>query len=64
MTHSEEHLVIETPEAERFTPGDVAYAVPTHVCPTCALHRQAYVVVDGRVTEMWDIAARDRVLSV
>src|SRR5262249_51956923 len=64
VAHNEERLVIETPEADGFTPGDVAYAVPTHVCPTCALHRQACVVEDGRVTEMWDIAARDRVLSV
>jgi D-serine deaminase-like pyridoxal phosphate-dependent protein len=64
VAHNEEHLVVETPEADRFTPGDVAYAVPTHICPTCALHRQALVVEDGRVTETWDIAARDRLLSV
>jgi D-serine deaminase-like pyridoxal phosphate-dependent protein len=47
-----------------FAPGDVVYAVPAHVCPTVALHRQAYVVEDGRVTGQWDIAARDRVLRV
>jgi D-serine deaminase-like pyridoxal phosphate-dependent protein len=64
VAHNEEHLVIETPDADRFAPGDVAYAVPTHICPTCALHRQAVVVEDGRVTETWDIIARDRVLSV
>ena len=64
VLQNEEHLVVETPAAERFRPGDVAYAVPTHVCPTCALHRQAYVVDGGRVTGMWDIAARDRVLTI
>jgi D-serine deaminase-like pyridoxal phosphate-dependent protein len=64
VAHNEEHLVVETPEADRFTPGDVAYAVPTHICPTCALHRQALVVENGRVTETWDIVARDRLLSV
>jgi D-serine deaminase-like pyridoxal phosphate-dependent protein len=64
VMHNEEHLVIETPAAERFEPGDEVYAVPTHICPTCALHRQAYVVEDGRVTGQWDIVARDRVLSV
>ena len=39
-------------------------AIPTHVCPTCAMHRQAYVVEGGKVTGTWDIVARDRVLSV
>jgi hypothetical protein len=29
-----------------------------------ALHRQAYVVEGGRVTGTWDVAARDRVLTV
>jgi D-serine deaminase-like pyridoxal phosphate-dependent protein len=64
VLHNEEHLVIETPAAERFAPGDEVYAVPTHICPTCALHRQAYVVENGRVTETWDIVARDRMLTI
>lgn len=62
--HNEEHFIIETPAAERFVPGDVVYAMPTHVCPTCALHRSAYVVEGGRVTGTWEIASRDRILSV
>jgi D-serine deaminase-like pyridoxal phosphate-dependent protein len=64
VAHNEEHLVIETPAAERFSVGDTAWAVPTHICPTCALHRAAYVVEDGRVTGEWEIAARDRRLTV
>lgn len=64
VLQNEEHLVLETPDAERFAPGDVLYAVPTHVCPTVALHRQAYVVEDGQVTGAWDIVGRDRVLTV
>jgi D-serine deaminase-like pyridoxal phosphate-dependent protein len=64
VLQNEEHLVIETPAAERFQPGDVAYAIPTHICPTCALHSSAYVVEDGRVTGQWQIAARDRVLTI
>jgi D-serine deaminase-like pyridoxal phosphate-dependent protein len=64
VLQNEEHFVIETPSAGHFRPGDEALAVPTHVCPTVALHRQAYVVEGGRVTGTWDIAARDRVLSV
>jgi D-serine deaminase-like pyridoxal phosphate-dependent protein len=62
--HNEEHFVIECAEASRYVPGDVAYALPTHICPTSALHRQAYVVENGRLTGMWDIVARDRVLTI
>jgi D-serine deaminase-like pyridoxal phosphate-dependent protein len=64
VLQNEEHFVIDTPAAGRFVPGDAIYAMPTHICPTCALHRSAYVVENGRVTEQWDIAARDRVLRV
>jgi D-serine deaminase-like pyridoxal phosphate-dependent protein len=64
ILQNEEHFVVETPAAGRFAPGDEVYAVPTHVCPTCAMHQRAYVVEDGRVTGTWDIAGRDRVLTV
>ncbi|MBM4070566.1 MAG: D-TA family PLP-dependent enzyme [Planctomycetes bacterium] len=64
VLQNEEHLVIETPAAERFQPGDVAYAIPTHICPTSAMHRHAYVVENGTVTGQWEIVARDRVLGV
>jgi D-serine deaminase-like pyridoxal phosphate-dependent protein len=63
MQH-EEHLVVETPAANRFSPGDVVYAVPTHICPTVAMHRQAYIVENHRVTQTWDIVARDRFITV
>jgi D-serine deaminase-like pyridoxal phosphate-dependent protein len=64
VLQNEEHLVVETPAAEKFEPGAVVYAMPTHICPTCAMHKQAYVVENGKVTGQWDIAARDRVLSI
>jgi D-serine deaminase-like pyridoxal phosphate-dependent protein len=64
VLQNEEHLVVETPAAGRFEPGAEVYAVPTHICPTCALHRQAYVVEDGQVTGTWDIVGRDRLLTV
>jgi D-serine deaminase-like pyridoxal phosphate-dependent protein len=64
MTQNEEHLVIETPAAERYRPGDEIFAVPTHICPTVALHQSAYVIENGAVTETWKITARDRILSV
>jgi D-serine deaminase-like pyridoxal phosphate-dependent protein len=64
ILQNEEHFVVETPAAGRFNPGDEVFAVPTHVCPTVALHKQAYVVEGGKVCERWDIVARDRVLTV
>ena len=40
------------------------YAVPTHVCPTVALHRRACVVEGNRFIGTWEIASRDRKLTV
>jgi D-serine deaminase-like pyridoxal phosphate-dependent protein len=64
VLHSEEHLVVESPEAARFAVGDCLYALPWHICPTVALHEEAFVVEHGRVTERWPIEARARRLSV
>jgi len=64
VLQSEEHFVIEMPKGDRFSPGDPFYAMPTHICPTCAMHRQALVVENGQITERWDIVARDRILTV
>jgi D-serine deaminase-like pyridoxal phosphate-dependent protein len=64
VLHNEEHLVVETPAADRYRPGDVAYAVPAHVCPTVALHGFGYVVEQNRVVDRWEIVARDRVLTI
>ena len=62
--HNEEHLIVETPEADRFQPGDVVYALPGHICPTVALHREALVAEGGHVVGRWAVASRDRVLTV
>jgi D-serine deaminase-like pyridoxal phosphate-dependent protein len=64
LLQNEEHFVIDTPAADRLPPGAELYAVPTHVCPTCALHRFAYVVEGGKVTGKWEIVARDRTLTI
>jgi D-serine deaminase-like pyridoxal phosphate-dependent protein len=64
LGHSEEHLVVETPDADRLPVGTAFLAIPTHVCPTMALHRHAYVVADGRVVGQWDVTARDRVIGL
>lgn len=60
VAHNEEHLVVESPDASRFRPGDHTFAIPAHVCPTVALYPRALTVESGRVTGAWEIAARDR----
>ena len=64
VLQNEEHLVIETSRAADFQPGDELLAIPRHVCPTSALHKQAYVIRGGQVAEMWDVVARDRWLTI
>ena len=64
VLQNEEHLVVETPDAERFKPGDVAYAMPSHVCPTCAMHQFAYVVENNQIVDKWEIVSRDRMLTI
>jgi D-serine deaminase-like pyridoxal phosphate-dependent protein len=62
--HSEEHLVVETPAADRYPVGSWLLGIPTHICPTVALHRKAYVISAGRVVAEWEVTARDRVISI
>ncbi len=64
ISHSEEHLVIETGRAARFAVGDWLFGVPRHICPTVALYSEATVVRDGRATERWRITARERRLTI
>ena len=62
---SEEHFVLDAPNAEDFVVGDALLAVPWHVCPTVALHAQAYLVRDSQVTgESWQVVARNRSLTI
>lgn len=64
VLQNEEHLVIQTAHASEFQPGDETYAIPRHICPTSALHKEAFVIVDGKVAERWPVVARDRWLTL
>lgn len=64
VVHSEEHLVLETPRAGEFAVGDTLLGIPWHVCPTVALHSEAWAIVQGRATERWPITARARCLTI
>ncbi|WP_435006167.1 D-TA family PLP-dependent enzyme [Tundrisphaera lichenicola] len=61
---SEEHLVVEAPGADALVPGTPLLAIPTHVCPTCALHSWAYVLEKGEVVDRWEVTARARVIEI
>lgn len=58
--HNEEHLVIRTESQEQISTGDLVYALPTHICPTIALHDQVYVIEEGKATGTWKVTARNR----
>ncbi|MDX2245686.1 MAG: D-TA family PLP-dependent enzyme [Bacteroidia bacterium] len=62
--HSEEHLVVHTPDAERLKPGDGLYGIPLHICPTVALYQEAEIVNNGRAQGRWKVVARDRKIGV
>ena len=64
VSHSEEHLVIRTARAAEFQIGDVLYAIPWHVCPTVALHQEAWLVREGKAVERWTVEARARRITV
>jgi D-serine deaminase-like pyridoxal phosphate-dependent protein len=62
---SEEHLVVEAPSADELHPGTPLLAIPTHICPTCALHSSAYVIDEaGELIDRWPVKARDRVIGI
>jgi len=60
INHSEEHLVLSTENSDHLSIGDVIYALPSHICPTIALHEQVYVVRNQQVTETWKLVAKKR----
>ena len=60
VSHSEEHLVIRSSEADLFPVGAEVYAVPWHVCPTVALHQFLHVVEKNKTQKQWEVVARNR----
>jgi D-serine deaminase-like pyridoxal phosphate-dependent protein len=64
VLQNEEHLVLRTDRASQVQPGDELIAIPWHICPTTALHKQVYVISRGRLVARWDVAARDRCLTI
>lgn len=63
LTHSEEHLAIETERAADYPVGRALYALPWHICPTVALHDRVQLVRQQRVVDTWPVVARARRLT-
>ena len=61
--HSEEHMVIECQEAEKYKVGSHFYGIPYHICPTVSRYDRAVVIRDGKASEEWKIEARDRKIN-
>ena len=64
INHSEEHMVIRTPEAEKMKIGDQVYAIPWHICPTVDRFDVVSVVSESKVTGQWTVEARKRKVTI
>jgi D-serine deaminase-like pyridoxal phosphate-dependent protein len=64
VNHSEEHMVIRTPDADKFTTGDPLYGIPWHICPTVDRYDYVTVVKDHKVSEEWNVEARRRKITI
>ena len=62
--HNEEHLVVQTANADAFKVGDCLYGIPWHICPTVALHSEAVVIENGVATQRWKIVGRERKITI
>lgn len=65
LFQSEEHWVFEVADSGRYKPGDGLYILPTHICPTFALHQYVRVVdSSGDWVDTWPVTARDREITI
>jgi len=64
VSQSEEHLVLKVSNWEVLQVGDVLYGIPFHVCPTVALHDEAHIIRNNEKSEVWNVVARKRKITV
>lgn len=65
LAHSEEHLIIENKGKNQYEIGDTIYALPYHICPTCALYDSVQVVnKKHQIYDQWLVAARGRKINI
>ena len=61
---SEEHLVLKVSDSGNFSPGDILYGVPWHICPTVALYDKVLIVENNTIVDAWEVIARKRAISI
>ncbi|HLP16015.1 MAG TPA: D-TA family PLP-dependent enzyme [Bacteroidota bacterium] len=64
VSQSEEHVVIAAQNAERFPLGELFYAMPYHICPTCAMYERAAAIANHRAEGEWTMNARDKKITI
>jgi D-serine deaminase-like pyridoxal phosphate-dependent protein len=55
---SEEHAVVKVPETCPLAIGDRVEIIPNHACPVVNLTDQVFVMQDGKIVDVWPVAAR------
>lgn len=64
VMQSEEHLVIELEQRERFLIGQALHGIPKHVCPTVSMHDEAVIIDKMKIADRWKITARGRKITI
>lgn len=64
VSQSEEHLVLEVADWDKWKVGDVLYGVPYHICPTINLYEEALIIQNGDWVDSWHVVARKRKISI
>ena len=64
VAQSEEHLVLEVTDSSNYSIGQVFYGVPCHICPTVALYEKAFVIENGKMSDSWNVIARNRCINI
>ncbi len=64
QSQSEEHLVVTCSTNEKHNLGSVYYAIPMHICPTVAKYKYVLTAKEGKITDSWEVAARNYKISI
>jgi D-serine deaminase-like pyridoxal phosphate-dependent protein len=62
--HNEEHMIIRTPEADKYKTGDHLYGIPWHICPTVDRHENVTIVTNNLASGEWMVEARKRKITI
>lgn len=64
ISQSEEHMVVQCDESDKYDIGAILYAIPIHICPTVARYKIVFTVINRKITGSWMVAARDHKITI